>query len=103
MAHGNKHYILIDYENVQPVLDIPWLSSASKKPAEEQLAAIVRNLSARGNSRPRKVKTLKNSINSLFGNTLDAKKIDALVKNLQERDYVIIKQENVTYRNMQGA
>ena len=79
------------------------MSSASKKPAEEQLVAIVRNLSARGNSRPRKVKTLVNSINSLFGNTLDAKKIDALVKNLQERDYVIIKQENVTYRNMQGA
>ena len=49
------------------------------------------------------MKTLENSINSLFGNTLDAKKIDALVKNLQERDYVIIKQENVTYRNMQGA
>ena len=82
------------------LFEIPWLSSANKKPMNEQIAAIVENLAARGNSRPRKVKTLKNSINSLFGNKLEAEKIDNLVKDLKEQKYIVIKQENVTYQNM---
>ena len=82
------------------LFDIPWLSSANTKPADEQLTAIVNNLSARGSGRPRKVKTLKNSINSLFGNKLDPARIDSLVDDLQAQNYVVIKQENVTYRNM---
>ena len=90
----------IDVARQKDLFDIPWLSSANKKPADEQLEAIVKNLSARGPSRPRKVKTLKNSINSLFDNKLGPDKIDGLVKDLQERKYIVIKQENVTYRNM---
>ena len=82
------------------LFDIPWLSSANKKPADEQLAAIVKNLSARGLSRPRKVTTLKNSINSLFGNKLEPEKIESLVDDLQARNYIVIKQESVTYQNM---
>ena len=82
------------------LFEIPWLSSSNKKPMNEQITAIVENLAARGNSRPRKVKTLKNSINSLFGNKLEAEKIDNLVKDLKEQKYIIIKQENVTYQNM---
>ena len=90
----------IDVTRQKDLFDIPWLSSANKKPADEQITAIVKNLSARGSSRPRKMKTLKNSINSLFDNKLDPGKIDSLVQDLQERKYVVIKQENVTYRNM---
>ena len=90
----------IDVTRQKDLFDIPWLSSANKKPADEQITAIVKNLSARGSSRPRKVKTLKNSINSLFDNKLGPDKIDGLVKDLQERKYIVIKQENVTYRNM---
>ena len=90
----------IDAARQKDLFDIPWLSSANKKPADEQLTAIVKNLSARGSSRPRKVKTLKNSINSLFGNKLAPDKIDSLVRDLQERKYIAVKQENVTYRNM---
>ena len=90
----------IDATRQKDLFDIPWLSSANKKPADEQLTAIVENLSARGSSRPRKVKTLKNSINSLFGNKLAPDKIDSLVRDLQERKYIAVKQENVTYRNM---
>ena len=90
----------INVARQKDLFDIPWLSSDNKKPVDEQLTAIVENLSARGNSRPRKVKTLKNSINSLFGNKLESERIDGLVKDLQDRKYVVIKQENVTYRNM---
>ena len=79
---------------------IPWLSSTNKKPADEQISAIVKNLSARGSGRPRKVKTLKNTINSLFGNKLEPGQIDDLVKDLREKKFIVIKQENVTYKNM---
>ena len=82
------------------LFEIPWLLSANKKPANEQVSAIVENLSARKNARPRKVKTLKNSINSLFGNKLEAEKVDSLVRDLQEQKYIVINQENVTYQNM---
>ena len=82
------------------LFEIPWLSSANKKPADEQISAIVENLSARGSGRPRKVKTLENSINSLFGNKLEPGQIDNLVKELQEQQFIVIKQEGVTYRNM---
>ena len=82
------------------LFEIPWLSSANKKPADEQVSAIVKNLSARGSGRPRKVKTLKNTINSLFGNKLEPGQIDNLVKDLQEQKFIVIKQENVTYKNM---
>ncbi len=82
------------------MFEIPWLSSANKT-ADEQISAIVKNLSAtRGNARPRKVKTLKNSINSLFGNKLEPEKIDNLVKELQERKFIVVKHEGVTYKNM---
>ncbi len=82
------------------LFEIPWLSSANKKPADEQISAIVKNLSARGSGRPRKVKTLKNTINSLFGNKLEPGQIDDLVKDLREQKFIVIKQENVTYKNM---
>ena len=82
------------------LFEIPWLSSANKKPADEQISAIVKNLSARGSGRPRKVKTLKNTINSLFGNKLEPGQIDNLVKDLREQKFIVIKQENVTYKNM---
>ena len=90
----------IDAARQRDLFDIPWLSSSNKKPANEQITAIVKNLSARGNSRPRKVKTLKNSINSLFGNKLEAERIDGLVEDLKQQKYIVIKQENVTYQNM---
>ena len=46
------------------------------------------------------MKTLKNTINSLFGNKLEPGQIDNLVKDLREQKFIVIKQENVTYKNM---
>jgi len=80
------------------LFDIPCLSY--KKPEGEQLSAIVKTLSAKGNSRPRKVETLKNFIKSAFGNNLEAERISDLVRDLEEQKYITLKQENVTYQNM---
>lgn len=80
------------------LFDIPCLSY--KKPEGEQLSAIVKTLSAKGNSRPRKVETLKNFIKSAFGNNLEAERISDLVRDLEEQKYITLKQENVTYQKM---
>ena len=82
------------------LFEIPWSSSTNKKPADEQVSAIVKDLSARGSGRPRKVRTLKNTINSLFGNKLEPGQIDNLVKDLREQKFIVINQENVTYKKM---
>ena len=83
------------------LFDIPWLSSDNNNPPNEQIAAIVKNLSARGNSPPRKVKTLKNSIKNLFGDKLTTEEIDNLVMELQQQKYITTDKVNISYHNMQ--
>ena len=81
------------------IAHIPLLSSVDDKSQDEQLVAVVKNLKAQGNSRPRKMKTLTNTINNLFGNQLDAKKVAGLIGELRKQGYVVVDdKENVTYR-----
>ena len=78
---------------------IPLLSSVDDKSQDELVAAAVKKLKARGNSRPRKMKTLTNTIKSDFGNQLDAKKVAGLIGELRKQGYVVVDdKENVTYR-----
>jgi hypothetical protein len=76
-----------------PVLRVP--SSTSTK---EKIDSIVKNLAGRGQSRPRKTKTLSNTINSLFTKKMDEVELQALINELQKRKYIIIKDGNVSYR-----
>ena len=80
---------------------IPLLSSVDDKSQDEQVAAVVKNLKVRGNSRPRKMKTLTNTIKSLFGNQLDAKGVSGLIGELRKQGYVVVDDDDkVAYRNM---
>lgn len=80
---------------------IPLLSSVDDKSQDEQVAAVVKNLKVRGNSRPRKMKTLTNTIKSLFGNQLDAKGVSGLIGELRKKGYVVVDDDDkVAYRNM---
>jgi len=80
---------------------IPLLSSVDDKSQDEQVAAVVKSLKAQGNSRPRKMKTLTNTIKSLFGNQLDAKGVSGLISELRKKGYVIVDDDDkVAYRNM---
>ena len=76
-----------------PVLRVPTTSSS-----DEKIAAIVKNLGGRGQSRPRKVKTLENTINSLFTKKLDPSELTAIVKELQKRKLIVVNQGNVSYK-----
>jgi hypothetical protein len=78
--------------------EIPFLQLSGTTSIDEQIAAIVKNLGGRGQSRPRKVKTLQNTINSLFAKKLEQKELKALVNELQKRKLIVVNQSNVSYK-----
>lgn len=78
--------------------EIPLLRISNASNEDETIEAIVKNLAGRGQSRPRKAKTLANTINSLFTKKLNEKELDALITKLKEKKYITINQGKVTYR-----
>ena len=67
---------------------------------KERVQKIVEFLIARGNAKPRKWKTLSNSINALFSKSLSENELDALVAELVKRGVVIVSSNktNVSYK-----
>lgn len=88
----------IEIRREADLAEIPVLRIRDTTSEDEKIEAIVRNLAARGQSRPRKVKTLENTINTLFTKKLEKKELAALVSELQKRNYIAIKQGNVSYK-----
>jgi len=79
------------------VSEIPLLKVLNAKLAGEKIAVIVAHLQVRGSSRPRKVKTLLNTINSLFQNALPEAELVALINELQAQALISIGNNNVSY------
>ena len=78
--------------------EIPALQLPASTSMDEKIAAIVKNLGGRGQSRPRKVRTLKNTINTLFTQKLDDADLGKLVKEMQKRKLIVVNQGNVSYK-----
>lgn len=78
--------------------EIPLLQLPTSTSMDEKVAAIVKNLGGRGQSRPRKVRTLKNTINSLFTKKLDDGELSTLVREMQKRKLIVVNQNNVSYK-----
>ena len=79
------------------VSEIPLLKVPNGKSQAEKLAAIVAHLQLRGSARPRKVKTLSNTINALFQNQFPEEELAALVSALQAEGLISISDTNVSY------
>lgn len=77
--------------------EIPVLRMSTATSSDEKVAAIVKNLAGRGQSRPRKVKTLSNTINSLFTENLTEQQLVLLVKALEQKQYIKVSNGNVSY------
>jgi PIN domain len=77
--------------------EIPVLRISNATSSEEKIATIEKSLSARGHSRPRKVKTLANTINALFMKTLGESELMGLIEQLRQRQYVVIENGKVSY------
>ena len=84
---------------LRDLAELPFLQIAVDRPEQEQLEAIVRNLASRGQSRPRKTKTLGNTINTLFSRKLTSEDLEQLIKRLENRGFIKINSSNgnVTY------
>ena len=80
------------------LIEIPLLQLPAGTSMDEKIAAIVKNLGGRGQSRPRKVRTLQNTINTLFAKKLDKKELNGLVSELEKRKLIVVKQTNVSYK-----
>lgn len=78
--------------------EIPALRMSTATSDDDKIAAIVENLEGRGQSRPRKVKTLANTINSLFKSELGDAELTSLIRELQKRKYIRVSQDKVTYK-----
>lgn len=77
--------------------EIPILQLSNSTDNDEKICAIVKNLAGRGQSRPRKIKTLSNTINSLFAKKLEENELLIVINNLKEKKYISVNQENVSY------
>lgn len=77
--------------------EIPILRISNATSKDETINAIVQNLAGRGQARPRKVKTLINTINSLFAEKLDDKEMMSLLQSLRDRKYIVINDTNISY------
>ena len=80
------------------LFEIPWLKPSETESLGEKIDKVTRNFDLRGQSRPRKVKTLKASIRSLFGDGLTDDELDAMVLGLKERKYIAIDGEAIKYK-----
>lgn len=78
--------------------EIPLLQLPRKASLDEKISAIVKNLGGRGQSRPRKVKTLQNAINSLFATKLNQQELNELVDEMKKRKLIVVRQNNVSYK-----
>ena len=80
------------------LFEIPWLQSSETESLGEKIDQVTRNFDLRGHSRPRKVRTLKASIRSLFGDNVNDDELEALVQGLKERKYIAIQGEAIKYK-----
>lgn len=69
----------------------------NKKSAAEMIEITIANLQQRGASRPRTLKTLSSTINSIFQKQLSDKELDSLVKALRNKRIVTVSDTKVSY------
>ncbi len=88
----------IHIQREKDLVEIPLLRVSNTMSSDEKVAAIVKNLGGRGQSRPRKVRTLENTINTLFTKKLDQAELSSLIKELQKRKLIVVNRGNVSYK-----
>jgi hypothetical protein len=79
------------------VSDIPLLKAANSKTNPEKIDVVLANLQQRGASKPRTLKTLTSTINSLFQKQLTEDELITLLKGLQSKGFITVNESKVTY------
>lgn len=79
------------------VSDMPLMKLQNSKSTAEKINMVVANLQQRGASRPRTVKTLTSTLNSLFQKQLSEDDLSALMKSLEDEGRITIDGSKVMY------
>ncbi|SDP61307.1 PIN domain-containing protein [Desulforhopalus singaporensis] len=95
VKHLKKNKIRIHRHS--DLAEIPLLRISNTTNIDEKIDAVIKNLAGRGQSRPRKIRTLSNTINSLFSEKLNDPDMKMFIKTLITRKYVAIDGEKVSY------
>ena len=95
IEHLKKKKVLVKRE--RDLSEIPILKITNASTLDDKIGAIVESFAARGHARPRKVKTLENTIDALFQKTLEKSELNKLVQELCKRGYVLIEKDKVSY------
>lgn len=77
--------------------EIPFVRISSTSSLEQKIEAIVDSLKSRGTARPRKIRTLKGTVNALFSKTLDDTDLEEIVSELKNRGHVVLADQSVSY------
>lgn len=95
IRHLKERHILAQRENA--LEEIPFLQPAFAADVDEMIQTIVKNLLPRGASKPRKLKTLASTINSLFPNRLAEGEAQRLIAQMQKRKLIAVENDSVSY------
>ena len=79
------------------VTEIPLVKVANSKSPTDKLAVIVTDLQRRGSSKPRAVKTLSSTINSIFQKQLSEQEVATLLAALVKHGVVAVNGTKVSY------
>ena len=90
-GNGRKCYRVNDVSDLLP-LRVP-LSPDNQK----RIDVVLADLSSRGASRPRRMKTLIGTIGSVFKGALDEATIRSLIESLRKKGHVVVDGDKVTY------
>ncbi|MDP0496456.1 MAG: PIN domain-containing protein [Verrucomicrobiota bacterium JB024] len=81
----------------ESVAEIPFLSGDTSVVPTDRLKAVIDRLGSMGTSRPRVVRTLRTTINSIFKKKLSDEEIDTLLEDLKARNKIAVEGSKVTY------
>lgn len=96
IKHLKDRNILVMRE--KELSEIPLLRVSNATSIAEKVDAIVKSLASRGQSRPRKVKTLSNTINALFMKKLDEAELENIILEMKKQKLIIVENESISYR-----
>jgi hypothetical protein len=88
----------INIQREKDLAEIPVLRMTKGVSKDDKIAAIVKNLEGRGQSRPRTLKTLINTINTLFTKKLEESELTSLIEQLKKLRYITVQEGRVSYK-----
>ena len=87
----------ISCQRAKSLADVLMVKASRLERNPQRVVAVLENLAKRKAARPRTLKTLRSTINALFGNQLGDEELDLLVGQLTERGAIKVSDGKVHY------